>query len=153
MRARDLVEEYPIAQLDDDALTAVSAMAQQRRPGLVVMGEAGAAPLVLPGSQVLRFLVPGYVQDDPSLARVFDEQDASEACLNRLVGCTVRELLPAPEKRAETAVVPGSATVLECAALMARLRSPLLVVEDGDTILGVVTTSRLLDRLLSGPAA
>lgn len=153
MRAKDLAEGYPIARLDDDALEAARAMAHQRRPGVVVMGDDGAPLTVLPGSQVLRFLVPGYVQDDPSLARVFDEADATETCVTKLTGRTVRELLPPRDKHAEPAIVDGDATVLECAALMARLRSPLLVVMDGETIHGIITASHLLDLLLAGPAA
>ena len=34
----------------------------------------------LPGSQVLRFIVPGYVQDDPALARAYDEASADSMC-------------------------------------------------------------------------
>ena len=153
MRAKDLAEDYPMAHLDDDAYAAVMAMASQRRPGVVVLGEGEVPLLVLPGTQVLRFLVPRYVQDDPSLARVFDESDAIEACVSKLSGHAVRELLPSEGKRAELAVVDGDATVMECAALMVRLRSPLLVVADGDVIHGVITASHLVDRLLGGPAA
>lgn len=153
MRAKDLAEDYPMAHLDDDAYTAVRAMASQRRPGVVIMGEGGVPLHVLPGTQVLRFLVPRYVQDDPALARVFDESDAIEACVEKLSGRAVRELLPPKEKRTEPAVVDGDATVMECAALMVRLRSPLLVVADGDVVHGVITASHLLDRLLGGPAA
>lgn len=151
MRAKDLAEDYPMARLDDDAFAAVMAMATQRRPGVVILGE-GTRPLhVLPGTQVLRFLVPGYVQDDPSLARVFDETDAIEACVSKLTGRLVRELLPPEERREEPAVVDGDATVLECAALMLRLHSPLIVVVDDDTVHGVITASHLLERLLGGP--
>ncbi|MGW1343384.1 hypothetical protein ACWCOV_20210, partial [Kribbella sp. NPDC002412] len=32
----------------------------------------------MPASQVVRFLVPSYVQDDPSLARVIDESLADQ---------------------------------------------------------------------------
>lgn len=153
MRAKDLAEDYPIARLDDDALEAVTTMASQRRPGVVVLGE-GSRPLhVLPGTQVLRFLVPSYVQDDPSLARVFDETDAIEACVSKLTGHVVRDLLPPADKRTEPAVVDGDATVLECAALMVRLRSPLLVVVDDDVVHGVITASHLLDRLLTQPTS
>lgn len=49
-------------------------------------------------------------------------------------------------------MVAGDATVLEVAALMARERSPLVAVmakePDGTRLLGVITASHLLDRLL-----
>ncbi|MEU0878007.1 CBS domain-containing protein [Lentzea sp. NPDC005914] len=149
MRARDLAEDYPLVQLTDDALTAAQLIAEQRRPGVVVVDAEGRPVTVLPGSQVLRFIVPGYVQEDPSLARVYDEKGGAQACISKLEGRTVKELLPPKEKRYELPKVSGDATVIECAAMMARLHSPLLLVSDNDTIHGVVTTSHLLQVILS----
>lgn len=63
----------------------------------------------------------------------------------------VRELLAPKERRSELAQVPGDATVMECAATMARLHSPLLVVSDDDVVHGVITSSRLLHMLLGAP--
>jgi hypothetical protein len=147
--ARDLAEDYPLVQLTDDALTAARLIAEQRRPGVVVVDAEGKPVTVLPGSQVLRFIVPGYVQEDPSLARVYDERGGAEACVSKLKGRTVKELLPPKEKRYELPKVSGDATMIECAAMMARLHSPLLLVSDDDTIHGVVTTSHLLDIILA----
>ncbi len=151
MRARDMAEDYPLVQLSDDALDVARLMAEERRPGVVIVDEAGHPVTVLPGSQVLRFLVPGYVQDDPSLARVFGEQSAAEACVDKLRRRPVRELLAPKERRSELAQVPGDATVMECAATMARLHSPLLVVSDDDVVHGVITSSHLLRMLLGAP--
>ena len=117
-------------------------LAQNRLPGLIVTDDKGAPYTVLPASQVVRFLVPRYVQDDPSLARVIDESFADKVA-DKLAGVTVRKLLP--ERPAELAVLNGEDTVLEVAAMMARLRSPLVVVVDGDRILGAITASRLLE--------
>jgi len=102
---------------------------------------------VLPASQVLRFLVPRYVQEDASLAGVFDERTADRYAA-KLSGQSVRDLLPPKEKRTELARVDGDATVIECAAVMARLRSPLLVVADREVVHGVLTASHLLEILL-----
>ncbi|MGH3506635.1 MAG: CBS domain-containing protein [Nocardioidaceae bacterium] len=117
-------------------------LAQNRLPGLIVTGEKGTPYTVLPASQVVRFLVPRYVQDDPSLARVIDEPFADKVA-DKLAGVTVRKLLP--DRPAELPVLNGDDTVLEVAAMMARLRSPLVVVVDGDEILGAITASRLLE--------
>ena len=136
-------------QLTDDALTAARLIAEQRRPGVVVVDADNKPVTVLPGSQVLRFIVPGYVQEDPSLARVYDERGGAEACVTKLRGRTVKELLPPKEKRYELPRVSGDATLIECAAMMARLHSPLLLVSDDDTVHGVVTTSHLLDVILA----
>ncbi|NUT48127.1 MAG: CBS domain-containing protein [Saccharothrix sp.] len=149
MRARDLAEDYPLVRLSDNALEAARLIAEQRRPGVVVVGDDGSPVTVLPGSQVLRFAVPGYVQEDPSLARVYDEQGGSDVCVRRLSDRSVKEVLPPKEKRYELPMVSGEATVLECAALMARLHTPLIVVADGDEVHGVVTASHLLEVILN----
>jgi len=113
-------------------------------------------------------LVPDYVREDPTLAAVVDESHADRLC-EELSGRTVRECLsdavPAPP------VAHPDDTALEVAALMARVRSPLVAVVDGAVrdggagapepaaregqrppdgrLLGVITASRLLERLLA----
>ncbi|NUT52742.1 MAG: CBS domain-containing protein [Saccharothrix sp.] len=148
MRVRDLAEEYPLVRLSDRALDAARLIADQRRPGVVVVDDDNRPVTVLPASQVLRFSVPGYVQDDPSLARVYDEQGGADVCVARLADRTVGEVLPPREKRHDLPIVPGDATVLECAATMARLHSPLLAVGDDEAVHGVVTASHLLRVIL-----
>ncbi|SDP66427.1 CBS domain-containing protein [Pedococcus dokdonensis] len=130
-----------------DALQASRTMAESGRPGLVVLDAAGRARTILPGSQVLRFAIPRYVQEDPRLCRVYDEKTADEL-FGQLSGKSVRDLLPDADDHAELPVVDADATSIEVAAVMARMRSPLAVVQDGDTILGVITVSRLLRALL-----
>ncbi|MFZ5850999.1 MAG: CBS domain-containing protein [Actinomycetota bacterium] len=146
MLARDLARPYPTVGLEDDALDAARLLAQRQLPGLLVVDGAGRPHTVLPGSQVLRFLVPGYVQDDPALARVYGERAAEEVCA-RLPGRPVRELLP--RDRDEVPVVDDDATLLEVAAVMARVRSPLVAVVDREgRLLGGIVVSRLLSALL-----
>ncbi|MGH3447901.1 MAG: CBS domain-containing protein [Nocardioidaceae bacterium] len=146
MRAKDMVGDYPIVRCTDAALDAARLIGSQRLPGVVVVDDSGQPITVLPGSQVLNFLIPAYIQDDPSLARVYDE-GAADRCVERLTGKTVGDMLPDQNRRMELPVVDSDATVLECSAVMARLHSPLLVVQEGSRIAGVVTTSRLLDAL------
>lgn len=134
---------------DDDALSAVRLIAQRRLPGIAVVAADGTPVAVLPGSQALRVLVPAYIQDDPSLARVLDEASA-DLCADALKGKRVRDLLPSAGHRVELAAVDGDATVVECAALMARLRSPLLVVVDQGHVHGLITGAHLLETLLGG---
>lgn len=149
MRARELAEEYPLVQADDGALEAAEMIAARRLPGVVVVNASGEPVTVLPGSEVLRFLVPPYVQEDPSLARVFDERTADRSAA-RLRERRVKELLPPRDERRELPVVDGTATVVECAAVMARLGSPLLAVTEAGRVRGVVTAARLLALLLPG---
>jgi CBS domain-containing protein len=144
--ARDLADpDFPTVGLDHDAAAAARQLAERRLPGLVVVDDAGLPHSVLPGSQVLRFVIPGYVQDDPMLARVYDERHA-DALTAKLAGTPVRTLLRA--ERTEPPVVDGKATAVEIAAVMARLHSPLVAVVEHGRYLGVVTVGRLLERML-----
>ena len=146
MLAADLARDYPAVDIDGDAMEAARLLADQKLPGLVVIDEQGRPHSVLPGSQVLRFVIPNYVQEDLSLARVYDEKQADKLCWT-LAGKRVRELLP--RKGAELPVVDPDATVMEIAAVMARMHSPVVAVaEKKGRLLGVVTVSELLQTLL-----
>ena len=151
MRARELAQPFPTVGLDTDAMEAARMLGQQRLPGLIVLGDDGRPWTVLPASQVLRLVIPAYVQDDPALARAFDEK-ASDQLWSELDESTVRDILPAEQDVDELPVVDPDATTVEVAAVMARVHSPLVAVVDGDELLGAITVSRLLDHLLPGPA-
>ncbi|GGO22191.1 hypothetical protein GCM10010116_44710 [Microbispora rosea subsp. aerata] len=144
MRARDLVVPVPTVELDSPVADAARLMAERELPGLIVLDERGAPASILPGTQVLRLAVPRYCQDDPALARVIDEAHA-DAFIRALGDRTVRQALP--ERPRELPVTDPDATLLEVAALMARTRSPLVAVLDGDRLLGAVMLSTLLKRL------
>jgi CBS domain-containing protein len=144
--ARDLAVPYPSIGMDDDALDAVRLLAEQHLPGIVVCEPDGRPTRILPGSQVLRFVIPRYVQDDPALARVIGER-AAERLLGELSGRKVRELLTHPPD-VELAVANADDTVLELAAMMARTHSPLVAVVEHRRLVGCVTLPRLLDVLL-----
>jgi CBS domain-containing protein len=144
MHASDLVEEYPLVGLDTDALEAAQIMAKRRLPGLVVTGAGGRPYAILPASQVVRFVVPQYIQADPSLAGVVEEA-AADKIADRLSGQRVSDLLPKDPHKLPT--VDADDTILELAAVMARFRSPLVAVLSDDRIIGVVTASRLLSLI------
>ena len=120
-------------------------LAEHRLPGIIVTDTSGRPYAVLPASQVVRFIVPTYVQDDPSLAGVINESWADRAA-EKLGGKTVREVLP----EHLTDVPPANAddTIIEVAALMARHRTPLIAVIKDQRMLGVITASRLLAAAL-----
>ncbi|MBE1495967.1 CBS domain-containing protein [Amycolatopsis lexingtonensis] len=146
MHAAQMAEEYPVVELDSNALEAARLLAERRLPGLVVTDKAGCPQSVLPASQVVQFLVPGYVRDDPSLAGVLNESMADRVC-DKLGGKTVRSLLP--EEATELPRVNADDTIIEVAAMMARLRCPLVAVMEGKTLLGVISASRLLELALT----
>lgn len=146
MRARDLVIEFPTVTMDTPALEAARLLADQDLPGLIIVDEENRPLTILPGTQVLRLAVPRYCQDDPALARVVDERHA-DLFVRGLGGRTVRECLS--DQRRELPITDLDATVLEIAALMARTRSPLVAVVEGQRLAGAITLQALLDRLLA----
>ena len=153
MLAQDLAAPYPTVRMDTPARDAALLLAERHLPGLIVVDANDHPVAILPGSQVLRVLVPSYVQDDPTLARVLEEEYADRIS-DVLAGKTVREMLPSDGRKLP--VVGPDDTVLEIAAIMAANRSPLVaVVEQRNRrapLLGVVTASDLLERLLAGTA-
>lgn len=140
-----MFEEFPVVGQDSDALEAARLLAERRLPGLVVIDAAGVPVALLPASQVVQFLVPSYIQDDPSLAGVLDESMADRIA-DRLAGRTVKSLLP--REVPELPRVAADDTLVEVAAIMARTRCPMAAVMEGRRLLGVVTASRLLQLAL-----
>jgi CBS domain-containing protein len=145
MHAEDIAEDFPVIAIDSSALDAAGMLAEHRLPGIVVTDSAGQPHAVLPASQVVRFIVPTYVQDDPSLAGVLDESVANHAA-EKLAGKTVRDVLP--EHLLDVPAANADDTIIEVAALMARLRSPLIAVRKDGKLHGVITASRLLAAAL-----
>jgi CBS domain-containing protein len=145
MRAEDIAEDYPVVTVDSNALDAARMLAEHRLPGIVVTDASGKPYAVLPASQVVRFIVPRYVQDDPSLAGVLNESMADRAA-EKLGGKTVRDVLP--EHLLNVPPANADDTIIEVAAEMARLRSPLIAVTKDGKLHGVITASRLLAAAL-----
>ncbi len=153
MRARDLAEEYEAVSIDSDALEAARLMSEHRLPGLLVLDGRGEPKAILPASQMVKILVPSYVIDDPALAAVIDEKHADRLC-ETLAGRRVGDCLP--RTTAPPPIAVPDDTALEVAALMARVRSPLVAVaektREGTRLFGVITASHLLHELLGSAA-
>ncbi|MGW4078620.1 CBS domain-containing protein [Streptomyces asiaticus] len=149
MRAGDLAMEYESVSVDSGALDAARLMAEHKLPGLLVLDERGEPKAILPASQMIKVLVPGYVIEDPTLAAVVDERHADRLC-QALAGRRVGECLPGTA--APPPIADPDDTALEVAALMAQMRSPLVAVvrkdKTGPRLLGVITASHLLRELL-----
>ncbi|MGK2881328.1 MAG: CBS domain-containing protein [Mycobacterium sp.] len=145
MRAEEMAEDFPVTSLDSSALDAARMLAEHMLPGIVVTDRSGRPHAVLPASQVVQFLVPRYVQDDPSLAGVLDESFADHAA-DKLGHKTVRDVLP--EHLVNVPAARADDTIIEVAALMARARSPLIAVLKDGKLHGVITASRLLAAAL-----
>jgi CBS domain-containing protein len=145
MRAEDLAEAFPVVTIDSNALDAARLLAEHRLPGIVVTDTSGKPVAVLPASQVVRFIVPRYVQDDPSLAGVLNESVADRAA-DKLGGKTVGDMLP--DHLTDVPAANSDDTIIEVAAVMARLRSPLMAVVKDGKLVGVITASHLLAAAL-----
>lgn len=145
MRARDLTAPFPTVTLDTSVHEAARLLSEQRLPGLIVLDGRGRPLSILPGTQVLRLAVPAYCMEDPMLTRVVDEAHA-DRFLRRLDDRTVRQCLP--EEPRELPVAEPKATMLELAALMARMHSPLVAVVDDGRLIGAVTLQSLLEHAL-----
>ncbi len=142
VRAEDIDEKFPIVNIDADALDAVRLLAEHRLSGLVVVTDTSEEPYaVLPASQVVRFIVPRYVQEDPGLAAVLNESMADHAA-QQLSGKTIRDMLP--PQRQTVPVANADDTIIEVAEVMARLKNPLVAVVKDGKLHGVITASRLL---------
>lgn len=150
MRARECAEPYPTVQLDGSVLEAARLLVERQLPGLIVVDGHGHPHAVLSGSRLLNYVIPRYVQDDPTLSRVYDEEHA-DRLFARLDGLTAKDLLP--DEHLPLPVVDGDATAIEIAALMARSHTPLVaVVEDladkKSPLIGAITVAQLFSRLL-----
>lgn len=145
MRARDLAETYPFVTTDDQAVDAARLLAERALPALLVLDADGHPYAIVPGSQLVRQLLPHYIVDDPLLAAVVDERNDTDVA-ERLTGLTAAEW--APRSAFPPPVVGPDARPMEVAALMARTRSPLVVVIERDAggvrLLGTVTAARLM---------
>ena len=145
--------DFPTVTPDSSAMEAARLLAEHMLPGLIVVDDKRHPVAVLPGSQLMRFMIPRYVQDDPTLARVYDESHADQLCA-KLAGQRVADVLPNDHR--PPPVVDSDATAMEIATLMASTRSPLIAVA-GDAkhtdapMIGVITVPRLLNRLLPPP--
>src|SRR4051812_21646764 len=105
-----------MVRADTDALVATRLLADQGLPGLVVLDDDGRPLVILAASQVLRFAIPDYIEDDPALAGVIPEADADNLCA-ALSGRTIAALMPAadylPRRERDRPIVAARATVLE----------------------------------------
>jgi CBS domain-containing protein len=145
VRAEDLEEKFPIVRIDSDAVDAARKIAEHNLPGLLVTDTSGKPYALLPAFEILRYILPRYVQDDLALAGVLGEPTPDQAVQN-LAGKTVGDVLP--DHMRDIPSVDARATVTKAAAEMARLRSPLIAVTKDGKVHGVITASRLLAAAL-----
>jgi CBS domain-containing protein len=146
VRARDLAITYPALAPDAPAEEAARLLAEEPVEGVFVQDQHGGLQGVVTDTSLLAFLLPRYLAEDRALVGVLGE-DVADALWQRLAGRPVRDLLAATA--AGVAEVDADATLVEVAATLVRSGASLVVVRDRDgRLLGGITTSRLITRLL-----
>ena len=145
MRARDLAVPYPLLPADAPATEAARLLAGEPVDAVFV-DRHGQLQGVVSDIGLLVRLLPGYVVEDPTLAQVMEE-DAADLLWRRLEGRRVGELLPRTGA-AEVPQVDAEATLMQVAAVMAGARAPMVAVREGGRLIGGITSSALLTRLL-----
>jgi CBS domain-containing protein len=146
VRARDLAITYPSLAPNAPAEEAARLLAEEPVEGVFVLDQHGGLQGVVTDTTLLSFLLPRYLAEDRALAGVLGE-DVAEALWQRLAGRPVRELLSA--STGSPAEVDADATLVVVAATLVRSGASLVVVRDqGGRLLGGITTSRLITRLL-----
>jgi CBS domain-containing protein len=149
MRARDLATPYPSVAPDTPAEEAARLLAEEAVEGVFVQDDQGELQGLVADTTLLAFLLPRYLAEDRALVGVLGE-DVADALWQRLRGRTVRDLLPA--STAGLPEVDGNDTLVKVAATLVRSGASLVAVRDRDgRLLGGITTSQLIGRLLGGP--
>lgn len=149
MRARDLATPYPSVAPDTPAEEAARLLAEEAVEGVFVQDDQGELQGLVADTTLLAFLLPRYLAEDRALVGVLGE-DVADALWQRLRGRTVRDLLPA--STAGPPEVDGNDTLVKVAATLVRTGASLVAVRDRDgRLLGGITTSQLIGRLLGGP--
>ena len=144
MRAEDLDEQFPIVDVDSDALEAARMIAEHSLPGLIVTDASQKPYAVLLAAEVLHMILPRYVQDDVTLAGVMGDALGDHA--QSLAGKTVGDVVPRPPKKIPS--VDARDGVIKVAAEMAQQRCALIAVTKNGKLHGVITASRLLAAAL-----
>ena len=149
MRARDLATPYPSVAPDTPAEEGARLLAEEAVEGVFVQDDQGELQGLVADTTLLAFLLPRYLAEDRALVGVLGE-DVADALWQRLRGRTVRDLLPA--STAGLPEVDGNDTLVKVAATLVRSGASLVAVRDRDgRLLGGITTSQLIRRLLGGP--
>lgn len=146
MKARNLASPQHAVRADAPATEAAAVLARHDVRAALVVQDGGAFVGVLSDSELLRALLPPYVDQASILARVLEES-AADVLFERLEGRTVAELMP--EDREVEPAVQGEDTLVEVASVMVRARASAVgVLEDG-RLIGGITIDDLLSHLLT----
>jgi CBS domain-containing protein len=145
MRARNLASPRETIRSDAPATEAARVLARHDVRAVLVVDANDSFAGIISDSELLRGLLPGYVDETGTLARVLEES-ASEALHRRLEPRSVADLMPSD--RDAMPVVDADDTLVEVAATMVRARASLVGVIDRGRLVGGISIDDLLTHLL-----
>lgn len=146
MKARNLVSPQHTIRVDAPAMEVAVVLARHDVRGVLVVDASNRFVDVLSDSELLRYLLPPYVDAASSLAHVLEES-AADVLFRRLEGRVVSDLVP--REREHDPVVEGEDTLVEVASVMVRAHASLVgVLEDG-RLIGGISIDDLLSHLLT----
>lgn len=140
MRARDLVRPYPTLSSGAPAIRAVQLAAATSVRSFLVVDPSGALIGVLSNTDILRAMLPTYLEDSPSIAGVIPSNQADllyKHGQRKRVGNVVTQ---------DAAVAPD-ATLVKIMSVMVSTRAPLVGVVDEGRLLGGISLDQVLESL------
>lgn len=132
MRAGDLYQELPTVDRETTVAQAAQFIADTGLVGVLLVDRGGGPQSVISALDVLRLGLPDYVIEDPSLARVLDEEGAG-GVVARLFERTIGELIDDDRVQLhELLWVDADATLMEVAGLLVARRARSAAVRRSD---------------------
>jgi CBS domain-containing protein len=145
MKARNLTSPRETLRTVDPASEAARILSRHDVRAVLVVDPSGEFAGVISDSELLRRLLPPYLEENESLVRVLEES-AAEVLYRRLEGRTVADLMP--DDREDQPVVNGDDTLIEVASVMVRSRASLVGVIDAGRLIGGIAVEDLVTHLL-----
>ena len=145
MKARNLASPRETLRTDDPASEAARILSRHDVRAILVVDASDEFAGVISDSELLRRLLPPYLEENESLVRVLEES-AAEVLYRSLEGRTVADLMP--EDRDDRPVVDADDTLIEVASAMVRSRASLVGVVDAGRLIGGIAIEDLVAHLL-----
>lgn len=145
MKARNLASPRETLRTDDPASEAARILSRHDVRAILVVDASDEFAGVISDSELLRRLLPPYLEENESLVRVLEES-AAEVLYRSLEGRTVADLMP--DDRDYRPVVDADDTLIEVASAMVRSRASLVGVIDSGRLVGAIAIEDLVAHLL-----
>lgn len=146
VQAKDLMRRAAVFHPDDPAEDLVLAFETAGLRAVAVASLDGRLIRMVTDLDLLHALLPPYVQEDPVLARVL-EDNAAWALRRRLKGQRVRHV--ANVRPGSGQAVRPEDTLVEVTSAMVQVGDPAIPVVAGDVVVGVIAVDELLPALLA----